>query len=351
MKLRAVVTRLATVIPAGCLVLLGACDRCFGVQACGDSPPFVAVEGRVVTSESGIGVSGAAVELLVITNSARDSARTETNAEGLYSLRLDVEDDPSTRLSLRVKPTGKPGYLVDTLPCPVYRRRGETCVLFPIAELPTFPTFYFRYRNDPARPVAGAAVRFVRTGGTQVIGPLSANEFEGTTTPEGFVALFTVGMFATTLEPLVGRLSVELPAPYGTSVRESYEVKPNFWFGRTEVLQAVGPGLGYLFTFEDSATHAPVPDVTMSFDRTSGISIKPEHFKVVGNSEGRAAFELYPAQPGLVVGDLTLRRTTTSTPTVFTGFTLQTFDADTSIVLARYRVGKTGVFYPIVPSP
>ena len=342
-----------TAISLGFAVPLGGCDRCFGVMGCGTSDPFAQVEGRIVTSESGRGVDGATVTLIAASSSASDSVRTVTDDEGLFSLRLDVAD-PSARLALRVQPSGKPGFLIDTLPCAAQRRAGEACVLFPIAELPTLPAFHFRYRNDPAKPVAGAAVTFVRTGGTQLVGVFGAvpdTQFVGNTAADGFLWLFSQGTFAKSLEPLVGELVVELPPPYGEVRRQNYALTPNYWFGRSDIYQMVGPGLGYLLTFQDSATSLPVADVVVQFDRTGGIGIKPEHFETVGTPTGRAGFELYPAAPGTVVGDLTLRRTKTGLPNVFPGIALTTFDGDTSLVFARFHVGKTGVFYRVGPSP
>jgi hypothetical protein len=142
-------------------------DPCLLVAGCRDSTR-VAIEGRVVRSDSGQAVGGTVVTLLMHTSAGLDSARTTSDARGLFSISVPVGQLVPDTLALRVKPPGKPGYVISPVDCAAVTRWGDGCVLNPIVSEPTFPIFRFVYRNDITRPAANVRVSFKRTGGAML---------------------------------------------------------------------------------------------------------------------------------------------------------------------------------------
>src|SRR5258708_1496224 len=111
-----------TLLGVGLGTLQG-CDPCLGVVGCrGDARP--GVEGRLLTWESGEGVSGAAITLIRSNSGARDSAQTTTDRSGVFSLVIAEPARPADNLSLRVKPVEAPGYTIDSWPCAPPMGRG-----------------------------------------------------------------------------------------------------------------------------------------------------------------------------------------------------------------------------------
>jgi hypothetical protein len=292
-------------------------------------------------------VSGTAITLIRSNSGVRDSAQTTTDKSGVFSLIITQPAMAADNLSLRVKPPGVPGYTIDSLPCAPPIRPGDACILNPIVDAPSLPIYQFFYRSNAA-PAGGVFVSFRRTGGSGLFGPNAADSIRVQTSPDGYAAPFTPGAFATSLDPVIGDLIVELPPPIGTSIRYNYEVRPIYTFqGPSVGYLLTGPSLNYWVVFVDSATQRRLPGVMVQFQRAGGIPTKTETFNGISNTDGIAAFLPDPLVVGAVVGNLKITPPNAVAATDLGTISVPTFDADSTIVFGKWLVGATGKLYPL----
>lgn len=331
-------------------LVLSGCSPCFGVIDCVQGS-HAAVTGRVLVGESGEPVVGARMTLVSLDAiGAVDSAVVLTTSDGLFDVSIPHVVEPLRRLSLRVAAPGLPGYVIDSVPCDAVRIRGDACVLNPIVPAPWVPYYgYFYYRTSGNAPVQSATVTFTRKAGATWFGT-NASEVLVTRTDAGGVAvLLPQQLYTTTLDSVVGDLVVDLAPPYEPSVIRDFVIRPSYTFvDRPVVVLEVGPSLGYLLAFEDSASSKPLEGVQVNFRRTSGIAIAPDTLRAGSDTAGKARINVRPLGTGSVRGDLTVTPPGKST-TTFNGFSMPTFDNDSLLVFARWRVGKTGTLYQIPP--
>jgi hypothetical protein len=334
---------------AALLLAASACsDPCSMVVGCGDSPR-VAVEGRVLDEDSR-GVSGAAITLLVDWTSHTDSTATVTDDDGLFSVRLAASGSGSPHVSVRVMPPARPGYTIGLPDCAVVTSWGDACVLNPLRREPGFPFFRFRYRNDPSRYIENVRITFRRTGGAPVFheNPPAAftDSFSLVSVEQGIAPLFPLDVWAGSMSPVVGDLTIDFPDPIGPAVRHAFEVQPRAYFNQRDLAeQLAGPTLAYRFEFADSATDAPIKDVELRYQRSSGVATQSDTFNIRSGVDGKAYFALSPSSFGALVGDLSIKPAQKPVLTQIKGMTLQTFDQDSTLLYARWRVGTTGILY------
>jgi hypothetical protein len=338
--MRVAVTLLTGVAVAGC-------TPCLGVAACSEVPRTAAVTGRLLHPDTRRPVANAGIDLIVVSGSTRDSVTVVTDAEGLFDARLPAS---GSKMSLRVRPLGAPGYLVDSLPCRSVQRDNDACVLEPLLELPTFPQFVFFYRATGAA-AGGVRVRFVRTGGSPLI-VLKDNvlpEYSVVTEATyGVGVVYPQNVYAGSLDPVVVDFVVELPPPYGTMTRPGYAVQASPWARNVVVFQPVGPSLLYTVAFRDSATQQPVAGVSTWLVRQSGVATVADSVSSFSGVDGLAYLDLRPLANGSVNSRLTVQARTGS-PVHHFPMTLPTFDADTARRLPGWIVGATGIIYPQPP--
>jgi hypothetical protein len=333
---------LAVAMRSVILVSMMACENpCTGIVGCHDGVR-TAIEGRVLNAESGNPVPGTILTVIATNSDGLDSTTTETDSQGLFSAVVPFRN--SVNISLRVRPPGLPGYFVRYVDCPVAVKWGDGCVLPPIVAQPNFPNFRFLYRNDADQPAARVRVTFVRRAGTKIFGPAVADSFSGVTNDQGYLQLMPPGVFGDGLDPVIGDLTVDLPAPIGRTVRQDYGIEPIYTYGygsRLLSVQLTGPSLSYIFVFSDSATGARVSDVEVRYARNSGIALDVDTFTVRSNSDGLAFFRSIPLASGSVTGDFRIQ-TTGGPVTTLANISLPTFDLDSSLVARRFLIGATG---------
>jgi hypothetical protein len=305
-------------------------------------------EGRVVATSSGAPIRDATLTLFIRTGAAVDSMSTVSDANGLYSLAAQVRGITPDTLALRVAPPGRPSYLIDRLNCQVITRWGDACVLDPIVEALYFPLFRFVDRAN--RGVSAARVTFRRSGGAALVDSVPLDSVTGVTDAAGYLPLFGSVIHAGGLEPVVGTLTVDLPAPIGRTTREFYEIRATSTFNTSPfVQQPVGPSLSYFMAFTDSASGSPVPGVEMRFTRTAGIATGTDTMTFVSDAAGRAFVTLTPLAQGSLVGDFFIKPKTPGPITTIAGVSLSTFEADSSVVLSRWKVGANGALFATPP--
>jgi hypothetical protein len=288
--------------------------------------------------------------LLVRTEVSVDSATGTTDSQGLFSLTVPLAGRVPDTVGLRVSPRGESSYLISPLDCDAVSRGGDACVLSPLLAVPTFAAFRFLYRRAPDSPVANARVTFRRTGGARISGTPALDSVTLTTDEQGFAFPFGFDRGATSLDPIVGDLTVELPAPTGTVRRSGYQVRATPHFNDASVVvQLVGPSLSYVMLFTDSISGKPVEKVEMRFERRAGVPTSSEADTASSIVDGRAFLNLSTAAQGSLTGDFFVTPPGSGRTTAMTGIVLPTFEADSSIIFARWKIGATGVLYPVAP--
>jgi hypothetical protein len=337
-------------ITGGALILLQACSPCFGVVACTEGP-HAAVDGRILVGETGVAVRGAAVTLFANSGSQVDSAMAITDASGVFELSVRSGANAVKKMSLRVSPIGLPGYTIDSLPCDLVTIHGDACVLDRIVPAPWVPYHaLITYRNSNGAPVQAATVTFNRIGGATFFGPKAAESFTSRTGPDGVALLFPDSLYTSVLDTVFGDLVVDLPPPFGKSTRHGYVVRPLYsYIDRPYDIFSVGPSLDYRLVFVDSVTAHPAVGVDVQFQRTSGIATDAPSIHMVSDTAGSVRMNPRALATGILVGDLVVRPPGTASSTTISPFSLPTFDTDSTLVAARWRIGRTGILYALSP--
>lgn len=337
------------VLLSALMFLAGCHDRCFLVAGC-HTAERVVVDGRILNGVSGFPVPNTVVTLLAQTQAGTDSVRGVTDSQGLFSLAIPVTNGPPDTISLRVAPPRKSGYLVSPLACRLVTSGGDACVLGPMVEEPAFPYFRFVYRRSPDRPVANSRITFRRVSGGRVAGLPAVDSVSVRTDAQGFVSLFGFDRVATTLDPIVGELTVDLPSPTGTVRRADYRIQATPYFNTAALaVQPVGPSLSYVMLFTDSATGRPIENVEMRFERRAGVATSREADTARSILDGRAFLNLTTDSQGSLTGDFFVTPPGSGRTTPIPGVVLPTFEADSSIVFRRWKVGTTGILYMVTP--
>jgi hypothetical protein len=339
---------------AAAIVLLAAtsgCSPCFGVADCTEGPR-ASVSGRIVFGETGESVPGAELTIVVTHDGIADSARAVSDAYGVFDVTTRTTASARGKIGLRIRPPGLPGYSIDSLSCSVTSIRGDGCVLDPVVPAPWMPYVARVFYRGTFDPVANAKIRFTRTGGSEWVGPAASESatLSGTTDANGTVPAFLPpSLFTSSMAPVLGDMIIDLPAPYGTSVQRDYPLRPTYLVnGQQPIFVWAGPALGYAMFFVDSATLAPIPEVSVTFTRQSGIDVTLSPATGRSGPDGRVVLPLRALATGSVTGSILIEppgRQATTWP----GQTLATFESDSARTLARWRVGSTGTLYPMPP--
>jgi hypothetical protein len=334
---------------AAMAITSGCQDPCFLVAGC-QGAEHIAVDGRILTAETGHPAPGARLTLVGRNGASAESTQAVSDSRGLFFLSMPSTSDTAVKFSLHVEPPNEPGYTISALDCRPTDKGGDGCVLAPITAEPTFPIYQFRFRKDVDRIVTNAPVTFRRTGGPALFGPNATDSLVTATDAEGYVMLYPPGIWAAGLDPVIGDLTVVLPPPYGPTVRHNFSIHPVYQFNMRPVgVEAVGPTLEYILVFSDSATLHRVAGVTVDCVRVGGIATKSESASTMSNSDGLAFVDLGPLTHGTVTADFTITPPGATVTTKLNGLSMTTFDADSSIVLGRWKIGATGILYPTPP--
>lgn len=179
-----------------------------------------------------------------------DSTESRSDSRGLFSLSIDAPGLEVPRISLRVIPPERTGYLVLLSECQPVMQWGDACVLPPVVSEPSLPIFRFRDRTDETA-VAQARVTFRRTGGAMLFtrgaegAPTPVDSLTAVTDHEGITNLFPVAVWAGSMDPVVGEMTVDLPPPRGRVVQRGYAISPSaFYTTRALTTYFVGTDMG-----------------------------------------------------------------------------------------------------------
>jgi hypothetical protein len=127
-------------------------------------------------------------------------------------------------------------------------------------------------------------------------------------------------------------------------------VYPTYLFAdRPIAVVQLGPSLSYRLAFVDSATQRPTSGVDVRFQRTAGIQVDAQSFHATTDTSGTVRVTLRPLAVGDLRGDLVIAPSGASAPTKIVDFVMPTFDSDSTLVLARWQIGRAGALYTLPP--
>src|SRR5205823_9554394 len=104
--------------------------------------------------------------------------------------------------------------------------------------------YQFVYRGDRSRLAAHVQITFVRTGGSAFFGKKAPENgtIALTTDDQAIAFFFPPGIYSAGLDPVLGDLIVDLPAPIGRTIRHDYPILPTARFNdRVFAIQETGP--------------------------------------------------------------------------------------------------------------
>lgn len=325
------------------------CGPCSEVVAC-TVAPRISITGQVVDTDTGVGVDGTRVSLVLPGGGPNDSVTTVADRDGAFDVAIAAP--PGASADVIVAPPGAAPYRIRGLPCPASTARGSACSLGTITTRPGFAFFAaLVYRPEFARAAGSLPVTFIRTSGSHFSGPhITGDQYVVTTGPDGRFPVFGDGATADGLDPVVGDLVVDLPAPFTQTVIHGLSIQPTNAYHATKQVFALGVGfsLGYYFLFFDSTTKAPVSGIAVSVTRTGGIHATRDTASVVSDAGGRASLEMTPLAEGTFNGTATIRVPGSSAPFT-TAVSMAAYDADDQRLLASFLVGSGGHLTQLPP--
>ena len=288
----------AGALPAVLLVVAGlsACDPCGGVATC-STPGRVDIEGHIVNRATGLAVSGATITM-VVKGVAAATVTAVTDADGQWRTTAPAGGD-SVTADITVAPPGSTGYTVSGTRYRVVTGQGDAIDVGPWSSTP-----FGRAQITAAFhgvPLIGAVVTFTQTGGV----PISPSQFSTVTNGSG---IFEFAFDGTQAGNAIGTLRVSHPSLPRTSVLNGFTLPLDYHYGIPLPSGVVGVGsqlfYGGQVIFRGSGK--AVAGTTVTFTRTSGISLAQPSVTTISGSAGVFILPLTSTEEGSVTGDLTL---------------------------------------------
>jgi hypothetical protein len=199
------------------VILLGAicaaCDPCASITGCVDRAQLT-ITGRILRDANAEPVAGARVDFVRVSGVALDldSSRTVTDAEGLFTLRVEAQTSGlvTGEIVIRGAP-GDPepfGYRILDQTLRAFSDVGDANV-FPVwSTEPSAPDIAMLVSSTvPAASLAGVAVEFRRTGGVAL---REGNVFTTVSRPDGVFELFDRRVRPVDAGEIVGDLFIDL---------------------------------------------------------------------------------------------------------------------------------------------
>lgn len=331
-------------------VALTACEPCSGVVNC-DTGAHVSLSGRILDDVTGAPVAGVTVDLVRTSGVtlASDSTRTRTDADGLFTFTVPAATNGDAVVDVVVRGVALGSYRVRGVRLTSTQRRGDGRVLPAWSTWPRLPDLATVYRRGhPRTPLAGAQIEFQQTGGPPLQG-LTDGVYRTSSGDDGWFLLFGSAVRPTEADEVVGDLVITHPALPRPAIHRDVRIPAQPVFRAAAALRTfgAGPSLEYHFAFNDRGTVTPVAGVRVQFQRTDGIRGTVESWEQVTGPDGRAVFEGYALDTGVMRGTLTV-----TPPSPFKAYQvsveLPTFDHDTAQVFGVYGVGPGLPYYVII---
>lgn len=317
------------------VVAFGGCEPCTGVSNCGTTRA-IHIEGRIVDETEGWGVANAQISVALADGSV---SATTTNGDGLFDGTIGVDSAGRFIYDLKVVPPVDSPFVIRNLVCQVTMTVGDGCLLGRIVSRPYFSEFIrIAYRDADGEVVPKATVTFRRKSGGKIYGKgVTGDSIVNKTEAGGYVVLFPQ-VYTTEVVPLVGDLTVKLPAPFDSTVVTDFVVRPRISFFEPippYELQ-VGPALRSTLFFYRGTVSSPTSGVKVTFTRTGGIAIGTTGLTGITDSTGKVVIRPRPLARGQVTGNLLVEPPAPGQSFTITGLSLTTHDDDTApLVLSR----------------
>jgi hypothetical protein len=345
--LRVISRRLRRLVPAAsAFALLASCDPCAGTASC-RVPTFFAINGQIVNAVDGRGVNGIRIDAIRVAGVAsdRDSLTTTTSDNGFFRFDVGAAGQGGATFDIVVHtPRLDQPYRV---PVNVTARNqaGDADVLDRWVADPYFASFLELYWRGSSDERISVPFTFTRTSGAVLTSPT----FSTTTDGAGRAQFFQFSTFPRTFEPVVGDLSINLPAPFRPEVQRGVSVAPTHLYRPPPgiIRRPAGPALSYFVEVYDRRTIRRVPGVRMTFHRVSGAQVEPNDFERVSGDGGRLYINPRPLESGEVVADITLVPPPPGGPQRFRA-TFPTFDADETRMFSTWGVQPHMPYFAIL---
>lgn len=337
---RTCLTENLVAVATGVVLASVACDPCTGVVGCTVNPT-IAASGRVVEFVSGRGVADVRVEFIPTDSSVglADRLTATTDADGLFRVSGTARESAGTVSGdVRLTPPDAADvpFVVGRVSLPVERQRGAGAVL------PTWFTHPYLYalgsiRIGPGGPAAaGITVTFTSTGGA----PLAGGGFSVVTNSGGQFLVQSPGRGADSAAGTFTFTGAGLPRTYVVPNAYVTPLLADVLPPPVTVYYELGASLAGSVRLLTSSG-APVVGATVSFQRTSGMTLFIDLVNAFAptNVNGDTDLPLRPAvdSSGTVTGDLTVHLPNSATQ-IIRNVTYHTIDVSNVRRLGTYTI-------------
>lgn len=319
-----------------------ACERCAGILGC-TSNPRISFGGQLIVRETGAPVRGVALDFVRTggVSLASDSIRTTTDTYGHFQLAVEASDvgEVVGDLVVRASAPWSP-YRARNLRFRTSESRGEGQLLGRLVVDPYVEFIGVLFDRRDGRPLAGAHLTILRTGGVAVSAPDSVEftadndgrfYYETRAAEPGWMTADLV-VRAPSL-PRVYRLSgVGFEATYLDRIPEV----AGAW--------RIGAGLPYVGVLFRRGSLIVSAGIEVEFQRTGGIAADPDTFVVVTNADGAFSLVTTPLADGVLVGDLIVRPPPPAVAETIQAIRMQTVDTEPLILFGVWGYGY-GILY------
>lgn len=298
-------------------VLVAACEPCAGTSPCGSIAPRLTLSGQIVRAEDGRGVDGIRIDVVRVGGAAfsPDSLSVVTSAGGFWQVDAPISGEQSGDAVVDVTvhtPTMEHPYIVRGVHVKPVTRAGEAVLLDRWVANPYIPAYVDFYLRGSESPIVSAGVDFKPTSGPALYGPGVSEDgvaHTGTDPNFGRAQFFVLQAFVKDTGDIVGDVTVNIPEPYGPSVRHGVRLSPTHLYRAPGVVMRLGagPSLEYAAQLYDRATGRVLPNVPFTLHRVSGVSLQDPDLTGTSDAQGYVRIHGRPLGTGKLVADITIQ--------------------------------------------
>lgn len=309
------------------LVIAAGCQPCSGTDVCAPNSR-VDLIGQIVDAHSGVPVSGARVDVSL---GSGEQFTATSDGNGNWEAAHGVQSSLAVTANVTVTAPGHAGYAIPAFNVTPSIRHGGATLVGPWLSYPH--VHYLATLVHNGKPLAGATVKFARTGGVAVTGTLT-----GTTDGNGTFSLF---LDADELGTAVGTLTVTQSALAAPATLTGYQIPLGYQqkIASPQAQYSVGGLLAYGGQVFFRGTGRHVQGVGVKWTRTGGIAATPATLTTTTDSSGYFLIDLSTSSSGTVTGNLVL--TPPSGPvTTYPNISLATYDSVAGRYLGNFGYGQ-----------
>ena len=313
------------------------CDRCAGVLGC-TGEPRLSLTGQLIVRETGAAVPGAAVDFVRTggVSLASDSISTTTDGAGRFQLAVGASALGQVVGDLVVRPPAPwHAYRARGVSYPTSDVRGQGQVLGQLVVTPYVAFLGVLSNRADGRPLSGARVTIVRTGGVELT---ASDSFDIAADTTGY---FFFDVAAQDAGALTTDMIVHAPALPQASRRSGVVFTAQYQDRLTQVGGAwtLGTWLPWVGVLVHRGSESRSAGIEIDFQRTGGIPVRPDTFVVHTNQDGAFALSPTPLAQGAVVANLIVRPPAPEPAETIFAQSLATADTDQQVILGVWGYG------------